>query len=135
MGIIWSEDYIEREPLFFVLFCTQLTIDLILRPRGISRLGIHPYRFYYTCRDLISMDDSFYSILPSKVKISLFLFKWTANSEAPLVIIPSMSHLQIYSKLTIKANFISLRYITTHFEIYNCKIVFSASIVCNIQST
>ena len=56
----------------FELFCTQLTFDLILRPRYISRLGIHPNRFYYTCRVVNSMDASFYSVLPSKVKISLF---------------------------------------------------------------
>ena len=41
----------------FVLFCTQLTFDLILRPR-----------------DIISMDVSFYSIMPSKVKIHVSLF-------------------------------------------------------------
>ena len=46
MGIIWSEDGIERKCLsMFVLFCTQLTFDLILRPRDIFRLGIHPIGF------------------------------------------------------------------------------------------
>ena len=72
MGIIWSEDCIER---VFVYFCVILySVDLwpYLRPRDISRFGIYPYRLYYTCRDIISMDASFYSILPSKVKISLF---------------------------------------------------------------
>ena len=52
----------------FVLFCTQLTFDLILRSRDISRLGIHPYLINYTCRGIISIDASLYSILPSKVK-------------------------------------------------------------------
>ena len=59
----------------FVLFCTQFTYDLILRPRDILRLGIYPYRFYYTYRDTISMDASFSSILTSKVKKpSLYFF-------------------------------------------------------------
>ena len=43
-----------------------------VRPSDIFRLGIHTYRFTYTCRDIVSMDASFCSILPSKVKISLF---------------------------------------------------------------
>ena len=54
-----------------VLFCTQLTFDLALRPRDISRLGIYPYRFYYTCRGIISIDARFYSILPSKLRIKV----------------------------------------------------------------
>ena len=63
----------ERGDLSIVLlFCTQLTFDLILSPNDISRLGIYPYRVRYTYINIISMDTSFYSILPFKVKISLF---------------------------------------------------------------
>ena len=36
---------------------------------------IHPYRFYYTCIDIFGIDASFYSILPSEVKVSVILFK------------------------------------------------------------
>ena len=54
------------------LFCTHLTFDLILRLWSISRLGIHPYGCWHSSRNTISMDTKFYSILPSKVKISLF---------------------------------------------------------------
>ena len=50
-----------------MLFCTYLTFDLILRHRDIFRLGIHPYRFCYTYKNIISMDASFYPILPSEV--------------------------------------------------------------------
>ena len=50
-----------------LLFCTYLTFDLILRHRDIFRLGIHPYRFYYTIKNIFSMDASFYPILPSEV--------------------------------------------------------------------
>ena len=52
-------------------FCTHLTFDLILRLRRISRLGIHPYSCWHTSMDTISMDATFYSILPSKD-----LFSW-----------------------------------------------------------
>ena len=55
-----------------LLFCTQLSVDLILSPRDSSRLDIHPYRVYYTYINMITMDARFYSILQSKVKISLF---------------------------------------------------------------
>ena len=47
----FSEYGHRKEDLsIFTLFWTQLTFDLILRPQDISRLGIHPYRFYYTYR-------------------------------------------------------------------------------------
>ena len=59
-----------------LLFCTYLTFDLILRHRYIFRLGIHPYRFYYTYRNIFSMDASFYLILPSEV---FFFMELTAN--------------------------------------------------------
>ena len=45
-------------------FCTHLTFDLILRLRHISRLDIHPYDCWHTSRNTISMDATFYSILP-----------------------------------------------------------------------
>ena len=66
-GIILSESHKKGVFVFVVLFCTQLTFGLILRPWGISRLGIHLYWFYYTCRNIISMDASFYPILLSDV--------------------------------------------------------------------
>ena len=47
-----------------MLFCTELTFDLILRLRSIFRLGIHPYVFYHTSRSTMSMDAIMYSILP-----------------------------------------------------------------------
>ena len=49
-----------------MLFCTELTFDLILRLRSIFRLGIHPYVFYHTSRSTMSMDAIMYSILPSE---------------------------------------------------------------------
>ena len=36
----------------------------------IFRLGIHPYLFYYTCKNIFSMDARFYPILPSEVFFS-----------------------------------------------------------------
>ena len=72
-GCYKEVDGIGRSGLSIILlFCAQLTFDLILSPRYISRLGIHPYRVYYTYINIISMDTGFYSILPSKVKITLF---------------------------------------------------------------
>ena len=56
-------------------FCTHLTFDLIQRLRRISRLGIHPYGCWYTSRNTISMDATFYSILPSEERF----LEWTAN--------------------------------------------------------
>ena len=47
-------------------FCTHLTFNLILRPRRISRLGIHPYGCWHTPRNTISMNATFYSILPAE---------------------------------------------------------------------
>ena len=49
-----------------MLFCTELTFDLILRLRSIFRLGIHPYVFYHKSRGILSMDAIMYSILPSE---------------------------------------------------------------------
>ena len=49
-----------------MLFCTELTFDLILRLRSIFRLGIHPYVFNHTSRSTMSMDAIMYSILPSE---------------------------------------------------------------------
>ena len=60
-----QEQAVKYRMAYKGVFCTQLTFDLILRPRGISRLGIYPYRFYFTYRNIISMDASFYPILPS----------------------------------------------------------------------
>ena len=74
MDAIRAGDDIERSDLSIILlFCAQLTFDLILSPRDTSRLGIHPCRVYYTYINIISMNAGFYSILPSKVKITLFV--------------------------------------------------------------
>ena len=49
MDALQAEDDIEMSVLSnILLFCNQLTFDLILSHRDIFRLGIHPYRFYYT---------------------------------------------------------------------------------------
>ena len=55
-----------------MIVCTQLTFDLFLRLRSNYRLGIHPYVFCHISRNNISMGRIMYSILPSKVKISVF---------------------------------------------------------------
>ena len=61
-------DDIERSVLSnIMIFCTQLTFDLILSHRNIFRLCIHPYRFNYTYWNIFSKDASFYPILPSEV--------------------------------------------------------------------
>ena len=63
---------------WFVCYLVILhPVDLILSPH--FQTWYPPYRVCYTYINIISMDAGFYSILPSKVKISLFLFKWTAN--------------------------------------------------------
>ena len=54
-------------------FFTHLTFDLIMRLRHISSLGIHPYGCWH-----ISMDATFYLILPSEE----FFIEWTANYNA-----------------------------------------------------
>ena len=59
-----------------VSFCTHLTFGLIRRLRRISRLCIHPNGCWHTSRSTISMDATFYSILPSE---EFFFMEWTAN--------------------------------------------------------
>ena len=54
----------------FMIFCTQLTFDLILRLTNIFRLGIHPYELCHMLRHNISIGRIMYSILPSTLKIS-----------------------------------------------------------------
>ena len=56
-----------------VFFCTWLTFDLILRPRSIYKLGIHPYEFGQMSRNVISISRIMYSKMPTKRKISIFL--------------------------------------------------------------
>ena len=51
---------------YIFIFCTHLTADLILRLKHIFRLGIHLYGCWHTTRNTISMDATFYSILPSE---------------------------------------------------------------------
>ena len=83
MGVIQAGDDIKRSDLSIILlFCTHLTFDLILSPRDISRLGIHPYCVYYTYINIMSMDASFYSILPSKVKIRPFCLNGQPNTSS-----------------------------------------------------
>ena len=68
MDALQAEDDIEMRVLSnILLFCDRLTFDLILSHRDIYRLGIHPYRVYYTYWNIFSMDASFYHILPSEV--------------------------------------------------------------------
>ena len=55
-----------------MIYCTQLTFDLFLRLRSNYRLGIHPYVSCQISRNNISVGRIMYSILPSKVKISVF---------------------------------------------------------------
>ena len=43
-----------------------LTFDLILRPRSIYRLGIHPYEFGHMSRNNISISRIMYSKMPTK---------------------------------------------------------------------
>ena len=57
-----------------MIFCTQLTFDIFLRLRSNYRFGIHPYVICHISRNNISMGRIIYSILPSKVKISVFFF-------------------------------------------------------------
>ena len=63
----------------FVLFCTQLTFDLILRHMDIFRLGIHPYRIPYTCKDIIRHGCQLLLNFAIKSENKPLLFKWTAN--------------------------------------------------------
>ena len=61
-------DDIERSFLSnILLFCTQLTFDLIPSHGDIFRHAIYYYQFKYTYWNIFSMDASFYSILPSEV--------------------------------------------------------------------
>ena len=84
-----ARDDIERSVLSnIMLFCTQLTFDLILSHRDIYRIGIHPYRFNYTYWNIFSKDASFYPILPSEV----FFVIWTANYLVKSVTIRESNH-------------------------------------------
>ena len=62
-----------------MIFCTELTFDLILRLRSIFRLGIHPYVFYHTSKSTMSMDAIMYSILPSEEFFSGYGLLTNAN--------------------------------------------------------
>ena len=67
MEALYAGDEIERSVCSNVLlFCTQLTFDLILSHRDIFRLGIHPYQFYYIYWNKFSIDASFYPICHKK---------------------------------------------------------------------
>ena len=52
------------------IYCTSLTFDLILRLWCIFRHDIHPYDCWNTPGNIISMDASFYPILPLEVFFS-----------------------------------------------------------------
>ena len=56
----------------FLLFCTRLTFDLVLWPRVIYRLGIHPYEFGHMPRNIMSIGRIMYSKMPTKPKLSHF---------------------------------------------------------------
>ena len=64
--ILHGKEYLS----IFLLFCTQLTFDLILRPRDIFRFDIHPISVFNTYKNLMSIDASFYPILPAEVFLS-----------------------------------------------------------------
>ena len=55
-------------------FCTHLTFDLILRLKGIFRLGIHPSVVSYMPRNIFSMDAKMHSKMPT-----YFLALWIGN--------------------------------------------------------
>ena len=77
VDVLQAGDDTERSVLSnILLFCIQLTFDLILSYRDFYRLGIYPYLFYYTYWNIFGMDTSLYPILPSEV---FFSAKWTAN--------------------------------------------------------
>ena len=73
MSVNLDQQLVRDDVLIVIcLFCTHLTFDLIQRLRSIRLLGIHPYGWWHTSRNTISMDARFCSILPSNVKIGLF---------------------------------------------------------------
>ena len=47
------------------------SFDLILRLRGIFRLGVHPSVFSYMQRNTFSMDAKMYSKMPTKIFLAL----------------------------------------------------------------
>ena len=91
-----------------VSFCTHLTFDLIPRLRHISRLGIHPYGCWHTSRTTISMDATFYSILPSEeifhgmesfsASWTFLCFNWAPSSEFVSSSIPSWKVLSAHAQ-------------------------------------
>ena len=56
----------------FLIFCTHLNFDLVLRPRVIYRPGIHPYEFGHMSRNIMSIGRIMYSKMPTKRKLSDF---------------------------------------------------------------
>ena len=120
---IWINSCLRVMNLIAIFsFCTQLTFNLILRFRCISRLGIHPYGWWHTSRYTISMDATFYSILPSeeffhgmdcqlwvctvcpdlsvrKLRNNRVLFKWPIEAKYLLAIIYTCISVQHLTKI------------------------------------
>ena len=113
-----------------MIFCTQLTFDLFLRLRSNYRLGIHPYVFCHISRNNISMGRIMYSILPSKVKISVFFPMGLPTTDFSLTIYSNVLKLCIYLFYFIFSHLVSILNITCSI-IYtlNFKFVFHISSV------
>ena len=84
LEIIWSEDKIESSVLsIFVLFCTQLTFDLILRPSDISRLGM-PRQCFFCGPFLLFMPCACYAF--SYVHCCLVVICWERADLLVLIV-------------------------------------------------
>ena len=71
-SIIFQNNNVYFHFYRFLLFCTRLTFDLVLWPRVIYRLGIHPYEFGHMPRNIMSIGRIMYSKMPTKPKLSHF---------------------------------------------------------------
>ena len=71
-SIIFQNNNVYFHFYRFLLVCTRLTFDLVLRPRVIYRLGIHPYEFGHMPRNIMSICRIMYSKMPTKPKLSHF---------------------------------------------------------------
>ena len=71
-SIIFQNNNVYFHFYRFLLFCTRLTFDLVLWPRVIYRLGIHPYEFGHMPRNSMSICRIMYSKMPTKPKLSHF---------------------------------------------------------------
>ena len=71
-SIIFQNNNVYFHFYRILLFCTRLTFDLVLWPRAIYRLGIHPYEFGHMPRNIMSIGRIMYSKMPTKPKLSHF---------------------------------------------------------------